>query len=153
MRRTVRTAKWILILFSLAWMGAIGWHEFENRTPPETAAVRERLLEQKLKDCRGQYSARYDCKAELLRDQGSDTTLAWARRLGLIFVPPLVLALIYGMLNRRHEERRESKRNRLRLERKERAAAEARQQAITDEQHQIEEIRRRAALQQKLREE
>lgn len=150
----VRFAKGLLILVSTLWMLGSGWTLFSQPANPDAEAYRQQMFEQKMKDCRGQFSQRYDCMSTLLRQQSSALAGSWAGRLLLIFGPPLVASVAYVLFRSRGESRREKMRNMARLERREREAREAlerekgpRARVVTEDEplREIDEIRRRAA--------
>jgi hypothetical protein len=139
-----RFVKWSAVLIAFLWMGAAGWHQFFATTDADRTAYQQQLYEQRLRDCRSQYATRYDCTSEVIRRQNHEIVVLWAIRLGIIFGPPLALALVYSIVSNTRERRKEVRRNRARLERKAREAEEARQRAIEHGRQQIEEARKRA---------
>lgn len=144
---TERYAKRLLILVSLVWMAATGWFMFKQHTDPELEALRQLQFEQKLKDCKGTFSERYDCTSALLRQKSSDKANWWALRLLLIFGPPLGASAAYAAWWNVRERRREATREHVRLERLDHeheaeAAAKAQREELPVRE--IDEIRRRA---------
>lgn len=113
-----RLVKGGLVLLSLAWIAAAGWFVLQDRVDPATAALLEQRFEQRLNDCEGQFSARYDCRSKLMRGRSWDTVMLWTQRLGITFGPPLALALIFTLVWNARERRIEVARNQARLARK-----------------------------------
>ncbi len=139
-----RLMTWSAVVVSVAWIGAAAWVQFENRTPPELAELRQQQYEQKLKDCRGQFSKRYDCKSAVIREQNQKTLNVWATRLGVTLGPPIFLTLIVSIVGKRLEKRRERDRNvRLRKRREAEAKAE-RERVLEAGRRQVEAARRQA---------
>lgn len=63
--------RWVIFALALVWIGAAGWYVFGTRYM-ETGAFGpgpafEQRFAQKVKDCRGSFKQRYDCKSEHLR--------------------------------------------------------------------------------------
>lgn len=113
-----RLIKWGLILVSAAWIAAAGWFVLQDRVDPATAALLQQRYEDRLKDCEGRYSDRYECRSELMRAKSWETALLWTQRLGITFGPPLVLALLFTVVGNIRERKREAARNRARVARK-----------------------------------
>lgn len=116
---TKRLAKGLLVLVSVVWMAAVGWYLLQQRTDPALEALRQQQFEQKMKDCRGQFSERYDCTSALLRQRSRETAAWWAIRLALLFGPPLAAGVVYSVFINWYDRRREAARNQARLERRE----------------------------------
>lgn len=140
---TERSAKRLLILFSVAWMVAVGWFLFQQHTAPEVKALRQQQFERKMATCQGTFAERYDCTSALLRRQSSDRANWWAIRLLLVFGPPLSASAAYAIWWNTRERRREAERN---LSRKDRLEHEIHDGHHTAEPplREIDEIRRRA---------
>ena len=62
---TERLAKRLLIVVSVVWMAVTGGFLLRQHTDPELAALRQHQFEQKLKDCKGSFSERYECTSAL----------------------------------------------------------------------------------------
>lgn len=145
-----RFAKGLLILLCVLWMAASGWVLLGQPTNTEADAYRQQMFEQKLKDCRGQFSERYDCMSALFRQKSSALAGSWAGRLLLIFGPPLAVSVAYAVFRSLRERRREEERNRARLERRERETRGVPQAKTEGKEkealplREIDEIRRRA---------
>ena len=57
--------KWPLLGVVVTWIAVFGWLELARPDPhADMRTTREQeKLDQKIKDCRGSYSQRYDCKS------------------------------------------------------------------------------------------
>ena len=88
----------------LVWILAAGIHQLFIRVEPydyRTANVKERI-----ENCAGNFSHRYECKSAITREQNNRLFFIWIRRLGIIFVPPLVLLRVHHVITRRRATRR-----------------------------------------------
>ncbi len=115
-----KIARWCLIVLGLLWLGASTWYEFlRNDEEFEIRAQsRGEQFQQKLKDCRGSFSERYDCKSEANREKQMATFKIWAERLSVICIPPIVVYLGHIGVMVMVERQREAARVRRRRKRK-----------------------------------
>lgn len=102
-----RILRIFLILLSFAWMAGASWWEYTRPVNEEMEAYRQQQYEQRLKDCRGAFADRYDCKSATLREQKSELFDIWSRRTILVAGPPLTIGLlfltVYGLTQRRRQ--------------------------------------------------
>ena len=114
-----KITRWFLVVLGVLSFGASTWYEF-LRYDEEfeiRAQSRGEQFEQKLKDCRGSFAERYDCKSEAIRERRGATFKIWANRLSVIFIPPFVVFLGYIGVMALVERRREAARIRRRRKR------------------------------------
>lgn len=140
MRSGPAFVKWPTLAICVAWIAASTWFVFFTSDPAADArAVRaEQMFEQRLRDCRGSFSERYECKSALIRERDKALFYDWAERLGTVFAPPLAVFALYVAFLGLRWRKAESKRRVRRVERIEMQKEEARLAAI-------EEDRRRSA--------
>lgn len=91
--RTKSTVRWASTAVAILWMLIVGWDQFNDlgifSLEPSEEDVREQLLQKQLKECKGTFQERYDCKSALLRAAGRDSFNFWARKYTLTFGPAL----------------------------------------------------------------
>lgn len=146
MRTGPAIVKWPTLAICVAWIAAGTWLMFFVPDPEaEARAARaEQMFEQRLRDCRGSFSERYDCKSELIRERDKALFYDWARRLGLVFGPPIGVSALYVAFLRLRYRKAESKRRVRRVERIEKQKEDARRQAIEEGRRRTEEAKQRA---------
>ena len=137
-----RLMVWSVVAVSLVWIGVTAWIEFNN-VDPELAEFRQQQFETKLNDCRGKFSDRYDCKSAVIRDQNQQTLTLWATRLGIIFGPPIVLAILFAIVGHRMEKRRLAELARTRAKRKAAADKAARERAADEGRQRMAELQKK----------
>lgn len=118
-----RILRMFLILLSFAWMAGTIWWEYSRPVNEEMEAYYRQQYEQRLKDCRGAFADRYDCKSATLREQKSELFDKWTDRTLLVAGPPLTIGILfmvfYGITQRRRQNRLQRQRA-ARLERERR---------------------------------
>lgn len=137
-----RLMAWSVMAVSLVWIGVAAWMEYNNRIDPDLAEFRQQQYETKLNDCRGKFSDRYDCKSAVIREQNQQKLTLWATRLGIIFGPPIVLAILYAIVGNRMEKRRQAELVRTRAKRKEAADKAARERAAEEGRRRMAELKK-----------
>ena len=135
----LKILRWVVSAVSLAWIVASAWYIFLRDSEPDMNQLAfERQIEQKINDCRGTFSQRYDCKSALLREKYVQSFYWWSERISIIVVPSLVvLTLLYFFLQWR-AHLREGERVVARLERLDKQSVDARERAIQEGRHRSE---------------
>ena len=88
----------------LVWIVAAGIHQLFIHEEPYD--YRTANIEERLKNCAGNFSRRYECKSAITLERNNRLFFIWIRRLGIIFVPPLVLLRVHNVITRRRATRR-----------------------------------------------
>ena len=129
----LKILRWVVYAASLAWILASSWYIFLHDSEPDMNRLAfERQIEQKIDDCRGTFSQRYDCKSALLREKYVQSFYWWSERISIIVVPSLVvLTVLYFFLQWR-ARLREGERVVARLERLDKQSVDARERAILE---------------------
>lgn len=143
---TRRLLVWSAVTISLIWIAGSGWL-LTSRVNPGLARMHQMQFEQRLQDCQGKFSERYDCKSSLMREQDREQMATWALWLAIILGPPLLLSIVVSIAGRRMEDRR--RRAEMRARRREREAREtaAREHAIEEGRRRLEAVRAGATRQ------
>lgn len=154
---SLRFVKWGVVGVCLIWIAAAGWmtigtHYMDTGSFGPGEAFGKRY-DQKVKDCRGTFSERYDCKSAVIRDRNVRTFYFWAKKVGLTFGPALGIGGAWFVFYLLVERKRESVRRRVRLERKAREAEAERQRQIEEGKRRAEEAKLKKAEKQKQKEE
>ena len=138
--------KWPILGVAVVWIAAFGWLELVRPDPhAEMRAQRnEERLQQKIKDCRGNFSQRYDCKSALVREKDAQEFYEWAEKLSLTFAPPLALFAFYIGFVVIRERKAEAVRRVRRVKRIEKEKEDSRILAIEEGRKRAEEARKRA---------
>jgi CheY-like chemotaxis protein len=137
---SLRILKYFVYALSVAWMLASAWHFFNPDQPPDLAQqAYDRMIEQRMNDCQGNFGERYECRSALIRQQKVQLFYWWAERVSIITVPAFVILTFLYFYLKFEARKTEQKRVAARLDRMDKKAMEARQRAI-------EEGRRRAEL-------
>ena len=111
--------RWFLIVLGVLWLGAGTWYEFLRYEEgfEFREQMREERFQQKIKDCRGSFSARYECKNAAIRKNQLETFKIWVEKLSVVCAPPVVVFLGYIGVIYIIERRREAARIRRRRKR------------------------------------
>jgi len=127
--------KWSVLALVCIWIGWAGWYEFVREEPYEFQAQSpEAAFAKAMKECKGAYSERYECKSALIRERDSSVFFYWANKLVFLFVPAIVVGGIFGgyarvRYKRQHAELKEKtlkRREEIRAVENEEAEKEAR---------------------------
>jgi DNA-binding response OmpR family regulator len=86
-------AKWLAIALGSIWLMGAGYHEILRPDPMQS--VRSLQLKREVGNCRGTYNARYRCKSGLLVASKNSLFGAWTRKIGVVFIPILILSVLY----------------------------------------------------------
>ena len=138
--------KWPVLGVAVVWIAVFGWLELVQ--PDFHADIRVRRahekMEQKFKDCWGNFSQRYDCKSALVREHDAQEFYDWAKKLGLVFAPPLALFALYIGFVIIRERKAEAVRRVRRIKRIEKEKEESRIRSIEEGKRRSEEARKKA---------
>lgn len=153
----LRFIKLAVLVVGLIWIAGAGWltigaHYLQTGSFGPGEAY-EKRYDQKVKDCRGTFAQRYDCKSAVIRDKNVRTFYFWAKKVGLTFGPALGLGAVWFVFYLLVERKRETVRRRVRLERKAREAEAERQRQIEEGKRRAEEAKRKKEEKEKQKEE
>jgi CheY-like chemotaxis protein len=145
--KSLSILRWAIYVLCVAWMGAASWYVYfqPGKEFPDLAwSAYERSMDQKMNDCTGSFSERYECRSTLIRQEKVALFYWWAERVSIVVVPVfVVLTLLYFYL--KYEARKAEKiRVVARLERMDKKAMEARQKAIDEGKRRAELARLKA---------
>jgi len=96
--RTKSSVRWVVTVLAVLWVAGIGWDQFNDLgtfSLDENGDQREQQIQKQLKDCRGTFQERYDCKSAILRAHGRDSFYYWAKKYSLTFGPALFLYIAF----------------------------------------------------------
>lgn len=96
-----RAAKLIVTLLCLAWIGVTGWSQFAALPESEVLNHNSTAVKEKMRECEGSFSQRYDCKSAIVIESGRDTFANMVLRLSIVAVPPSLLAILLALALRR----------------------------------------------------
>jgi hypothetical protein len=106
---------------AILWCLGMGWDQFNDLGTfafgGEQEDVREQQIQRQLKDCRGTFQERYDCKSAILRAHGRDSFYYWAKKYALTFGPALFLYVAFHFWLRSVETVEEKARRERRMQR------------------------------------
>lgn len=144
-----KSVRWSLTAVAVLWLGLVGADQaLDIGTFSFGTDQRNEQLQAQMRDCRGSFSERYDCKSALLRASGQQSFFFWSTKLGLTFGPPLIIYIIYNLWMRAYDRRDESVRRVARVERLEREAEEARLRAKEEGRQRTVAAKRRQEVRQ-----
>lgn len=86
-------AKWIAIVLGTIWLAGSGYYEFLQRDPMQN--VRSMQLKREVDNCRGTFNSRYRCKSSLLVASKNSLFGTWTIKIGIVFIPILMLSVLY----------------------------------------------------------
>jgi hypothetical protein len=117
--RTKSAVKWTTTAAAVIWCVIVGWDQFNDLG---TFALgqedfREQAIQKQLKDCKGTFQERYDCKSAILRAHGRDSFFFWAKKYSLTFGPALFFYVAFTFWLRSVETVEEKGRRVRRVER------------------------------------
>ena len=141
----LRILKYFIYALSVAWMLASAWHFFNPDQPPDLSQqAYDRMIEQRMNDCQGNFGERYECRSALIRQQKVQLFYWWAERVSIITLPAFaILTFLYFYL--KFEARKvERRRVAARLDRMDKKAMEARQRALDEGRRRAEIARLKA---------
>ncbi|NQV57092.1 MAG: hypothetical protein HQ503_14625 [Rhodospirillales bacterium] len=96
--RTKKRVKWISGAIAVAWMGLIGLDQFNDLgTFSYGDSAGEDKTEMLMKECRGTFNERYNCKSSILRNKGRDTFRYWGKKWAVTFAPPIFLYIAFHL--------------------------------------------------------
>jgi len=89
--RTKSAVKWATTAAAVLWCVVVGWDQFNDLGTFAfgKADYREQAIQKQLKECRGTFQERYDCKSAILRAHGRDSFYFWSKKYSLTFGPAL----------------------------------------------------------------
>ena len=89
--RTKSAVKWTTTAAAVIWCVVVGWDQFNDLGTFAFGQedFREQAIQKQLKDCKGTFQERYDCKSAILRAHGRDSFYFWAKKYSLTFGPAL----------------------------------------------------------------
>lgn len=144
-----KNVRWSLAAIAVLWLGLVGADQALNiGTFSFGSGQRNQQLQLQMRDCRGTFSERYDCKSAILRAGGQQSFYFWGTALGVTFGPPLMIYIIYNLWMRAYDRREESVRRVARVERLEREAEEARLRAKEEGRQRTIAAKRRQEIRQ-----
>ena len=96
--RTKSAVKWAMTVTAVAWCIVVGWDQFNDLGIFSVGQqdFREEAIQRQLKDCKGTFQERYDCKSAILRQNGRDSFYFWAKKCSLTFGPALFFYVAFG---------------------------------------------------------
>ena len=100
--------KWGAIALGVLWLLGAGYQEFLKPDPMEI--VRSAQLKRQLEACDGPFSVRYRCKSELMIESENRMFGKWTWKLGVVFIPLIVISLLYHSVFLRFWDRGEPRR-------------------------------------------
>lgn len=70
------TSRWLLVVLGVLWLGAGTWYEFlrDDEEFELRAQLHEERFQQRVNDCRGSFSERYECKTAADRENQMATS-------------------------------------------------------------------------------
>ena len=143
----IKLFKWSALVVSLLWIAGLGWLEVGQRYLDTglfgLGPLFDQRYDQRVKDCRGSFVKRYECKSGHMREKRVKVFYFWSETLGIIFGPPAALGLVWMWLYFTVERKREFERRRVRLLGLQEKAAAVRQRAIEAGRLEIEEVKQR----------
>ena len=125
--------KWSIHVFCLVWIAASAWYIFVRPGGPDLQwQAYDRSIDQKVNDCRGSYSERYECKSALILERDSKHFNWWAERVSIVAGPALLVQAILLFIFKLDARKREKKRVEARLKRLDTQANEARARKLEE---------------------
>lgn len=89
----VTAVKWAAIVVGCLWLMGAGYQEFLKPDPMQT--IRSAQMKRQVGNCRGTYSSRYKCQSSLMIASESKLFGLWTRKIGVVFIPLLMLSVLY----------------------------------------------------------
>jgi hypothetical protein len=100
--RRHRQAGWLVALFSLGWLGTVGWSQLVEPASQLVANHTSQTVQQQMRKCEGTFHQRYDCKQAILlagERWGMERVLD---RMLLTLAPPISLWLVWSAMRPRN---------------------------------------------------
>lgn len=96
--RAKSAVKWTTTTAAVLWCVVVGWDQFNDLGTFAFGQedFREQAIQRQLKDCKGTFQERYDCKSAILRAHGRDSFYFWAKKYSLTFGPALFIYVAFG---------------------------------------------------------
>lgn len=108
--------KWLMIAIAAAWIAGAGWMQISGAT--SNYGIGSSSYQKASRACGGSFASRYSCKSSAIIAGENQAFVDWAVKLAIIFIPPLGLTIVFGIVRRRREERQaEEARRRIRARR------------------------------------
>jgi hypothetical protein len=120
--RQMPILKWCAVAVSTVWIAAAGWGELSKMTLPDD--FRSDSYKREAERCGGSFSSRYECKSSIIIGNDNSAFYDWSLRLAIVFVPPALIAMLYGKVQKRREREAEEERERRALAQLKRMRAE-----------------------------
>ncbi|MCZ6861168.1 MAG: hypothetical protein O7I42_12995 [Alphaproteobacteria bacterium] len=92
---------WIIAL-CVAWVGVAGWREFVSHG--DLFDIRGTATRSGGSSCSGSFSNRYECRSSRIISIDNAIFVSWAKRIAVVFVPPMALLYLFGKYARRRED-------------------------------------------------
>jgi hypothetical protein len=102
--------KWCAVAVSVIWIAAAGYGELTKIEMPDD--FRSAGYKREAERCAGDFARRYECKSQIIIGNDNSTFYDWVLRLGIVFVPPALIALLYNRVQERRERLEEEERER-----------------------------------------
>jgi hypothetical protein len=102
--------KWCAVAVSVIWIIAAGWGELSKMELPND--FRSASDKREAERCGGSFARRYECKSSIIIGNDNTTFYDWVERLVIVFLPPLLIGLLYGKVQQRREQQVEEERER-----------------------------------------
>lgn len=117
--RTKTAVKWVTTAAAVVWCVVVGWDQFNDLGTFAFGQedFREQAIQRQLKECKGTFQERYDCKSAILRAHGRDSFFFWAKKYSLTFGPALFFYVAFTFWMRSVETVEEKDRRIRRVER------------------------------------
>lgn len=97
--RTKSAVKWVVTVLAVLWIAGVGWDQFNDLGTfsfvDAEENIREQVIQKQLKECRGTFRERYECKSAILRREGRDSFYYWAKKYSLTFGPALFFYIAF----------------------------------------------------------
>ncbi len=89
----VTAVKWAAIVMGCLWLLGAGYQELVKSDPMRS--VRSAQMKRQASNCRGKFSSRYKCQSSLMIASESKLFGVWVRKIGVMFIPILILSVLY----------------------------------------------------------
>ncbi len=96
--RAKSAVKWTTTAAAVVWCIVVGWDQFNDLGTFAFGQedFREQAIQRQLKDCKGTFQERYDCKSGILRAHGRDSFYFWTKKYSLTFGPALFFYVAFS---------------------------------------------------------
>ena len=89
---------------SLAWMAWAGWNQLVELPEGTVENHSSDTVKERLRDCSGTFKQRYECKNQVVIDTDRSSFFHMLGRIGIVVVPPMILAAGVHMARRRSDD-------------------------------------------------